>query len=80
MYLKIQEVIQILSISKATLYRMVSDGSFPPPTHLGKRKSRWLQTTVENWIQKVEEEQHGALNVNLNRAAMEEPQALQQAA
>lgn len=54
-YLRIHEVCTILAISKATIYRMVNDGHFPPPTRLGKRKSRWHIQTVQTWIGEQEQ-------------------------
>ena len=49
-YLRINDVCSILAISKATIYRMIKSDDFPAPTHLGQRKSRWLNTTISEWI------------------------------
>jgi len=55
-YLTVNEVCIILSISKSTLYRMISDGDFPPPTRIGKRKSRWHVNVVQEYIDRLEDQ------------------------
>ena len=32
---------QLLGISKSSFYRLVADGRYPRPVHLGTRLSRW---------------------------------------
>lgn len=39
-----------LSVSKATLYRLVRDHDFPAPVRLGKGRSAWLETEVDSWV------------------------------
>lgn len=39
-----------LSVSKATLYRLVRDHDFPSPVRLGKGRSAWLEHEVDLWI------------------------------
>lgn len=53
-YLNIQELCKIVSVSKPTIYRMIRDGHFPPPTRIGLRKSRWHVLKIEQWIDKLE--------------------------
>jgi len=54
-YMRINEVCNTLAISKSTIYRMIKSNEFPKPTHLGRRKSRWLVKTVTDWIDEQEQ-------------------------
>jgi len=39
------------TLSKTTIYRMVKDGRFPRPIHLGScRAVAWLEEDIENWL------------------------------
>jgi len=49
MLLKINEVLTLLKISKATLYKMIAKGQFPAPKKIGK-SSRWLEEDIENFV------------------------------
>ena len=49
------QVCAALSISKATLWRMVADGRFPPPKKLGKRAVGWPTAVVAAWIENLPE-------------------------
>ena len=40
-----------LSISKATLYRLIKMGEFPPPLQLGGGSVGWPETVGDEWIQ-----------------------------
>lgn len=35
--------------SRSALYKMVKDGTFPAPFHIG-RSARWLQRDVDDWL------------------------------
>lgn len=39
---------RLVPVSKATLYRMISDGKFPKPRKLGKR-SVWSDSDIRHW-------------------------------
>ncbi len=57
-YLNVKEVCETISVSKATLYRMISADDFPAPTKIGMRKSRWHVERVQNYIDCMERWQH----------------------
>lgn len=54
--LNINQVIELTSLSKATIYRKVQDGSFPKQhvMSIGKTgrlgRVAWLDAQVKNWI------------------------------
>jgi prophage regulatory protein len=49
-FLRIQEVIAIVSLSRAGVYSKVKDGSFPKPYPLGLRAVGWLSSDIDAWI------------------------------
>ncbi len=52
--LKAREVYERLGISKATLYRMIDRGEFPPPLKLSAGAKRWHSQDVEDFIAGLE--------------------------
>lgn len=50
--LRIAEVTSWLSLSRGTIYRKVSEGSFPQPRKLG-RSVRWLSTDIQTWVKNL---------------------------
>ncbi len=39
------------TLAKSTIYRMVRDGRFPRPIHLGSSRAvAWLEEDIENWL------------------------------
>ncbi|EAA9288292.1 AlpA family phage regulatory protein [Salmonella enterica] len=50
--LKIQEVLHRCSISRASLYRLISKGHFPSQLRLAPegRSVGWLEEDIEGWI------------------------------
>ncbi len=57
--LKQPEVTKVTSLSRATLYRMVKDGSFPKPVNLGKRAVGWSNLAVDQWLSEIIEQNQG---------------------
>jgi prophage regulatory protein len=43
-------VIGVTSLSKATVYRKVGDGSFPAPLKIGKARVAWRQSDIAKWM------------------------------
>ena len=51
--LRIDEVAAIVGMSKATVWRRVRSGDFPPQVRLGGPNSRafgWRRSEIETWI------------------------------
>lgn len=44
-------IVNFAGMSDKWFYKMIKDGLFPKPIKLG-RSSRWLQSEVEDWLQK----------------------------
>ncbi len=49
-FFRIADVLRITALSRATLYRRISDGKFPAPVHLGGRACGWSPTALQAWI------------------------------
>ena len=43
------EVSQLTGLAKATIYKKVKDGSFPPPIRLGARSVGWHLSDIVTW-------------------------------
>ena len=44
------EVEQAVDLSRASIYRLMSEGQFPRPIRIGKRAVRWRATDVLDWL------------------------------
>ena len=44
------DVIRITALSRATLYRRIAEGKFPPPVHLRGRACGWTPTALQAWV------------------------------
>lgn len=57
-FIKLDQVKQMTSLSRAAIYKRIAHGTFPPQVKLGTT-SVWLESEVEGWIQsKVDERDH----------------------
>ena len=50
-FIDLEEVKFITGLSKTQVYRLIQRGDFPPQIKLGS-SSRWLLSSVENWMMK----------------------------
>lgn len=48
--LRIDTVIAVSGMSKATIYRMVAARTFPEPRRFGTRCTRWRAADVSAWL------------------------------
>ena len=48
--LRTKQVAQALGVGRFTLYKMVTEGSFPKPQKIGPRISFWRTSTVNAWL------------------------------
>lgn len=37
-------------LSRSTIYRMIEEGTFPGPLHLGSRIAVWPESVINEWI------------------------------
>lgn len=49
--LKLKQVIEIVGISRSSIYSLVQRGAFPKPIKISIRSSGWLLSEVERWIE-----------------------------
>jgi len=49
-FFRMADVIRITALSRATVYRRIAEGKFPPPVHLGGRASGWPRAALQRWI------------------------------
>ena len=49
-FLRIREVLSITGLSRASLYVMVKNDSFPAPVRLGARSVAWRASHVQAWM------------------------------
>ena len=47
-------------LSRSTIYLRVSQGTFPKPVSLGGRAVGWLETEIQEWLQRQIEESRKA--------------------
>lgn len=50
-----KQVINRLSIPSSTLYRWISNGSFPKPIKIGPRRTAFRHTDIEQWLDRQAE-------------------------
>jgi prophage regulatory protein len=49
-FFRMADVIRITALSRATLYRRIAEGKFPPPVHLGGRACGWTPSALQAWV------------------------------
>ena len=57
--LTLKEVIAVVGVSKATIYRMINKGEFPDSKKLGARTVRWENEEIQNWVESLSVEREG---------------------
>ncbi len=45
--IRLSEVLKLIPLSKATIYRRIKDGSFPPPISLGPNSSGFYEHEIK---------------------------------
>lgn len=48
--LPLKAVTQFTSLSRATVYRRVKDGTFPKPIRIGENRVVWRHEDLEAWL------------------------------
>ena len=48
--LPFKRVLEVTSLSRATLYRKIGDGSFPAPLKIGKSRVAWREKDIVDWL------------------------------
>lgn len=50
--LKFPTVKERVGLSSSTIYEMIARGEFPPPVKLGKRAVGWVESELDQWLEK----------------------------
>ena len=53
---RVKDLVEILGISRTTIYRMRKREDFPRPVSLGDRAKGWLREDIEAWVKSRREE------------------------
>ena len=53
-YLRINEVVEMLSVGKSTVWAWVKESKFPRPIKLSEYVTVWKLSDIEEWVQKKE--------------------------
>ena len=51
---RMDEVSKLTGLARATIYKKVNDGSFPPPIRLGARAVGWRMSDIVTWLEAPE--------------------------
>lgn len=51
--LKIADVVRETSLHRATIYRAIKAGTFPPSRRLGAQRVAWFEADIEAWKQSL---------------------------
>jgi len=49
-FYEINELAELLQVTRRTIYRMMTDGRIPKPIHFGPRFKRWSWVEINQWI------------------------------
>lgn len=49
-FLRLSAVLQRTSLSRATLYRKIQQGTFPRQIKVSERCARWRQSDINDWL------------------------------
>ncbi|MDD1520022.1 MULTISPECIES: helix-turn-helix transcriptional regulator [Bradyrhizobium] len=49
-----KEVLEIIRLSRTTLYRLVKAGKFPQPTYVSENRKTWRDDEVYSWYETVD--------------------------
>lgn len=50
-FLRLKEVIFRSGLGRSSIYKLVSEGKFPPPVAIGERSIGWVESEFENWFE-----------------------------
>lgn len=52
-FLRIKEVVEKTTLSRATIYRKVTADQFPKPKRLSHRVSVWALSAIDKWMEEA---------------------------
>ena len=54
--LRMAEVIEITTLSRTTLYRLLGESKFPRPVMLSEHSPRWRESDIQAWISEKQQQ------------------------
>jgi prophage regulatory protein len=51
-FLRLKEVLAICGKSRSSIYDAIRKGEFPKPVKLGANSSAWINSEIDEWIQR----------------------------
>ncbi len=51
-FLRMPEIVERTGLCKATIYNKINDGSFPKQIPIGSNIVVWLESDLQDWMQK----------------------------
>ena len=48
--LRLPDVKERTGLSRSSIYKLVAEGTFPRPVHLGPRAVGWVESEIEDWL------------------------------
>ncbi|WP_027858407.1 AlpA family transcriptional regulator [Marinobacterium jannaschii] len=48
--IKLNEVMNSTGLARSTIYKYISEGTFPKPVSLGERAVAWVESEISDWI------------------------------
>ena len=52
---RLPDVMKVTGLSRSSIYLAVSKDKFPKPMKIGRRAIGWSESSIEDWIQKLQE-------------------------
>lgn len=48
--IRLKEVVESTGLARSTIYKHITEGTFPKPVPLGDRCVGWVESEVQDWI------------------------------
>lgn len=48
--IRLTKVMDYTGLARSTIYKYISEGTFPKPVSLGGRAAAWVESEVQEWI------------------------------
>lgn len=49
LFARLPTVLRATGLGRSTIYRLIANGTFPPPVHLGPRAVAWRWSDLDRW-------------------------------
>lgn len=53
--LNIHEVVDLVGLSRVTIWRLCREDKFPKPLHTSEKNRAWLPSEIEQWVEERSE-------------------------